>query len=147
MRQLIRTLTSVVASMALAMALVVAVEAFSEMVHPAAPFNGNVPEQVRRYPDWVLAIVVMAWSGTAAAATWVASRFGNRLAGGIVALLLAWALVFNLIMLPYTIWFKVAMFIAFPIACVLGIKYGRRPGADAKLSHAPQKTSWEPRRQ
>ena len=132
MKHTIRSLLSVVTGMALAMALVAAVEAFGEMVHPAAPFNGDVPEQVRRYPDWVLAVVVMAWGGTAAAATWVASRIGNRVAGGIVALLLAWALAFNLVMLPYTTWFKVAMFITFPIACFLGIRYGRRLDADAR---------------
>jgi hypothetical protein len=40
---------------------------------------------------------------------------------------MALALIFNLTMLPYTTWFKIAMFSAFPIACLLGIKYDRRP--------------------
>ena len=44
----------------------------------------------------------------------------------VVALLLAWALVFNLSMLPYTMWFKIAMSAAFFVACLLGIRYGRR---------------------
>lgn len=134
MTKLVRTIAAVAAGMALAVVLVVVVEAVDEMAHPAAPFNGNVPEQVRQYPSWVLAFAAMAWGGTAAAATWVASRIGNRVAGGIVALLLTWALAFNLIMLPYAIWFKVAMSIAFPIGCLLGVRYGWRRAAAAKLS-------------
>ena len=122
-----RTLLAVVAGMALALALVVAVEWFSSVVHPfPADLNGNIGEHVRRYPHWVLGVVVLAWGATAAAATWVASRIGGRLAGIIVSLLLAWGLVFNLAMLPYTVWFKVAMPIAFSVACLLGIKYGTR---------------------
>jgi hypothetical protein len=113
--------------MALALALVVAVELFSSVVHPFPPdFNGNIGEHVRRYPHWVLGVVVLAWGATSTAATWVASRVGGRLAGIVVALLLAWALIFNLTMLPYATWFKTAMFSAFPIACLLGIRYGRR---------------------
>ena len=123
----IRTLFAVVVGMALAFALVVAVELFSAVVHPIpADFNGNMGEHVRRYPHWVLGVVVLAWGATSAAATWVASRVGNRLAGSVVALLLAWALIFNLTMLPYTMWFKVVMFSVFPVACLLGIRYGKR---------------------
>lgn len=60
------------------------------------------------------------------AATWVATRLGNPVAGIVVTLLLAWALVFNVTHLPYFLWFKVAMFTAFPIACLLGVRCGRR---------------------
>lgn len=127
MRSALRIPLAVIAGVVLAFVLVVAVELFSSIVHPfPADFNGNIPEHVRRYPDWVLAVVVLAWGGTAAAATWLASRIGTRLAGAIVALLLAWALIFNLTQLPYTMWFKVVMFTAFPIACFLGILYGQR---------------------
>ena len=135
----IRTLFAVVVGMALALALVVAVEFFSAVVHPIpADFNGNMGEHVRRYPHWILGVVVLAWGATSAAATWVASRVGNRLAGGVVALLLAWALIFNLTMLPYTIWFKVVMFSVFPVACLLGIRYGKRfPSPVAHTDAAP----------
>jgi hypothetical protein len=143
MKFCIRTLVAVVAAMALAFALVVAVEWFGAIVHPIpADFDGNMGEHVRRYPHWVLGIVVLAWGATATAATWVASRVGNRLAGSVVALLLAWALIFNLTMLPYTMWFKVVMFSVFPIACLLGIRYGKRlppsvvPPDAAPRSHA-----------
>ena len=46
-----RTRLAVVAGMALAFALIVAVEMFSAAVHPLpADFDGNIPERVRRYP-------------------------------------------------------------------------------------------------
>jgi hypothetical protein len=113
--------------MALAIVLVIAVEIFSEAVYPLpAELKENIPEHVRRYPHWILGVAALLWAATIAAATWVATRVGNRIAGGIVALLLAWALTFNLTKLPYTMWFKVVMFSAFPIACLLGIVYGKR---------------------
>lgn len=46
------------------------------------------------------------------------------MAGILVAFFLEWALVFNLAKLPYVTWFKIAMFVAFPIACLLGIRFG-----------------------
>jgi CHASE2 domain-containing sensor protein len=123
--------------MALAFTLVVAVEWFSAVVHPfPADFDGNIPAHVRRYPDWVLGVVVLMWGATAAAATWVASRIGGRLAGALVTLLLASALAFNLSMLPYAMWFKIAMSAAFFVACLLGIRYGRRVPSPAVLADA-----------
>ena len=126
-----RTLLAVVAGMALAFVLVVAVEMFSAVVHPFPPGSdpnapGSIPEHVKRYPGWVLAVAGLMWGATAAAATWVASRIGGRAAGAIVALVLAWALIFNLMMLPYVAWFKIAMPAVFLVACLLGIRYGRR---------------------
>jgi hypothetical protein len=120
-----RTLLAVLAGMALALGLVIGVEFFSSIVHPLPPdFKGNMPEHVRRYQNWVLGIVVLAWGATSGIATWAASKISDRLAGIIVAFLLEWALVFNLTKLPYATWFKIAMFVAFPIACLLGIRDG-----------------------
>ncbi len=127
MKILLRTLLAVVVGMVVAFVLVIAVEWFGALVHPLpANLDGNMQAHVRRFPHWVLAVVVLLWGGTGAAASWVASRIGNRVAGIVVALLLAAALVFNLAMLPYTTWFKVAMLVAFPLACLLGIKHGKR---------------------
>ena len=127
MKSVMRTLVAVVAGMALAFVLVVAVELFSAVVHPLpADFDGNIPEHVRRYPNWILGVVVPMWAATAAAATWVATRLGGRLAGALVTLLLASALAFNLSMLPYVRWFKIAMPAAFFVACLLGIRHGGR---------------------
>jgi hypothetical protein len=131
MKSAVRTLLAVVAGMAMAFALVVAVELFSSVVHPFPPgFDANapgaIPAHVQRYPGWVLAVAGLMWAATAAAAAWVASRIGGRLAGAVVTLLLAAALAFNLSMLPYVMWFKIAMPAAFFVACLLGIRYGRR---------------------
>jgi len=130
MKHAARTLLAVLAGMAVAFVLVIAVEFFSSLVHPLPPnFNGNMPDHVRHYQTWVLAVVVLLWAATIAAATWVASKLGDRLAALFVAFFLEWALVFNLTKLPYATWFKVAMFAAFPLACLLGIRSGARPRA------------------
>jgi hypothetical protein len=127
MKSVVRIPLGVVAGLALAFALVVAVEFFSSVVHPfPANFDGNIPAHVTRYPQWVLAVVVLMWGATASAATAVASRIGGRLAGAIITLLLAAALAFNLSMLPYVMWFKIAMPAAFFVACLAGIRLGRR---------------------
>jgi hypothetical protein len=142
MKSALRILLAVVAGMALAFALVVAVEFFSSVVHPfPAGFDGNIPAHVRRYPHWVLRVVVLMWGATAAAATWVASRIGGRLAGALVTLLLASALAFNLSMLPYVMWFKVAMPAAFFVACLLGIRYGRRAPSPAAGGDAARRST------
>ena len=130
MRSALTTLLAVVSGLALALALVVGVELFSALVHPMpADLEENIPEHVRRYPNWVLGVVVLAWGATSTVATWVASRLGGRLAGTVVALLLAWALIFNVSQLPYTMWFKIVMLGVFPIACLVGIvlETRRRP--------------------
>lgn len=127
MRSVLAALLGVVLGMALALALVIGVELFSAVVYPIpAELQENIPEHVRLYPHWVLGVVVPLWGGTVAAATWVATRVGNRPAGIIVSLLLAWALVFNLTTLPYTMWFKIVMFVVFPITCLFGITSGAR---------------------
>ncbi len=97
-----------------------------------ANFDGDIPAHVRRYPQWVLGAVVVMYAATAAAATWLAATIGKRVAGGIVALLLAWALVFNLSMLPYVTWFKVVTPAAFAVACLLGIRQGKGGSEKAK---------------
>lgn len=126
MKKLLGSLLAVLAGLAVAFALVVGVEFFSSIVHPfPADFDGNIPDHVRRYPTWILAVVVVAWGATFTAATWVATRMGNRVAGGVVALLLAGALIFNLAMLPYALWFKVAMLLVLPAACLAGILRAR----------------------
>ncbi len=138
MRSVGRTLVAIVAGMALAFVLVVAVELFSAVVHPfPADFDGNIPEHVRRYPNWVLGVAVAMWGATAGAATWTAARIGGRMPGIIVALLLAWALIFNLTQLPYVMWFKVVMPAAFAVACLLGVAGARR--------HRPASDSARPR--
>lgn len=122
MKATLRTLTAVLAGLASAFALIVGIEMLAEIAHPAAPFKGDIPAQVRQYPHWVLALVVLAWGATGAIATWLAARIGQRLAGSIVAGLLTLAVYANISMLPYTVWFQILMGVTFPIACWLGLR-------------------------
>ena len=107
----------------------------SSVVHPfPAKLDGNIPERVRRYPDRVLGVVVLMWGATPGTAAWVASRIGGRLAGVVVALLLAWALIFKLSVFRYFTWFNIAMPTAFAVACLLGIRYGRQVQSPAAVT-------------
>ena len=125
--------------MALAFVLVIAVELFSAVVHPVPPgFTGTMDEMcqhVARYPDWVLGVVVLAWSATAFVSTWVATRMGNRGAGIAVSLILTIAIVCNVSKLPYAMWFKVVMLSCFPVACYLGVLRGVRTSQRAADSN------------
>jgi hypothetical protein len=121
-----RAFCSIVVGVALAFALVIAVELVSAVVHPLPPdFDGSMDEMcqhVARYPDWVLALVVFAWGGTTFASTWVTKWIGNRPCAACVGLFLFAAVVFNIAMLPYPMWFKVAILIAIPAAIYLGLR-------------------------
>ena len=139
MAAVLRSIAAVVAGTVVALVLVVAVELFSAVVHPVPPdFGGTMDEMcqhVARYPHWVLAVVVPAWAVAAAASTWIAGRLGNPGCALFVGALLVAALVFNISMLPYPLWFKIASVIAIPAAVLAGI-YWARGGAAAALKVA-----------
>ena len=128
MKSAIRIVLAIVAGLALAFVLVIAVELWSAVVHPIPPdFTGTMEEMcehVARYPDWVLAVAVLAWSATTFLSTWVAARIGNRWSGLVVAVLLTMAIVYNVTMLPYKMWFKVVMLSCFAAASCLGVVRG-----------------------
>lgn len=116
-----------------ALALLTAVEFYSSIVHPVPPGFGETMEamcqHVANYPTWVLATAVPMWAATAFASVWVAGRVGGRSAGVLIALLLFVALVFNISMLPYPIWFKGAELLTVPAAEAIGVsRSGRRRG-------------------
>ena len=124
MARALRGIAAIIVGMIVAFIFVVAVEWFSAVVHPVSPdFGGTMEEMclhVARYPRWVLALVVPAWAGTAFASTWISGRIGNRLCGLFIGLLLLAALILNLSMLPYPIWFKILNLLAIPAAILLG---------------------------
>lgn len=106
----LRFLGGVIGGAIVAFVLVVAVEFFSAIVHPFPEDFGGTPEEMRehvaRYPQWVLAVVVFAWGVAAFASTWTANRIGGRGPATVIAALLVAAVVFNVYMLPYPMWFK-----------------------------------------
>ena len=130
MATVFRTIGAIVVALLAAFALIVGVELFSAVVHPFPPdFDGTeeeVCQHVERYPAWVLAVVVPAWAGTALVSSWIAGRLGNRACGVIVGLILLAALILNISMLPYPIWFEVACVISLLCATVLGLYLSRR---------------------
>lgn len=115
-----RTVAATVAGLLVASMLVIAVELLSAVVHPVPEGFGNTADEicrhVERYPQWVLAAVVPAWAATAFAAAWTARRLGNLVSLTIVGLLLLASLAFNVAMLPYPLWFKIANLMAIPAA-------------------------------
>jgi len=129
MKAVLRTLAAVVAALLVAFILVVAVELFGDAVHPLPKdFDGTMEEMCRhveRYPAWVLAIVVPAWGLTALVGTWIAQRIGNVYSSVTVGLFLFAALVLNISMLPYPVWFKIANLVVIPAASVAGGRLAR----------------------
>jgi hypothetical protein len=152
MAKALRSLGAIAAGITVAFILVVAVEFFGAVVHPVpADFKGTMEEMclhVERFPHWVLALVVPAWAGTAFASTWIAGRLGNRFCALFIGLLLLAAVIFNVSMLPYAIWFKILTLLAVPAAIVLGDRLSIRreaPAADAKRPQAvscPEGAGW-----
>ena len=126
---IIRSVGSVSAGLIVALMLVIGVEGMSSILHPFPP--GVDPTDfeackahVARYPAGVLALVVPLWGMAVFVSSWLATRLGTgrHLAHGLVvgAILFA-AVVFNMAMLPYPIWFWVNL-IVFPISCFWGAK-------------------------
>lgn len=125
MGRYVRFAGAVLAGLLIAFLLVLAVEMFSNVVHPLPPdFKGTIEEvcqHVARYPDWVLAVAGAAWVGAAFVSTRVAGWIGNRGPALVVGLLLVAGVLLNLAQLPYALWFKVAMAIAVPAAVLAAV--------------------------
>ena len=122
-----RIVAGIIASFALAFVLVVGVEMLSNLLHPPpADFKGTKEEicdLVMRYPDWILGLVVILWSGIGMLATWLAKKIGGQVSGMVIAIILLALVATNVIGLPYTTWFKIAM----PTAFVLAIAWSFWP--------------------
>ena len=125
----LRAVAAVIAGMLVAFVLVIAVELFSALVHPFPPGFGGTKEEicqhVERYPQWVLAVAVVAWGATVFISTWTAKRISGRGSALVVGFLLFAAVAFNLSMLPYPIWFKIANLLVFPAAIGWGSRNSR----------------------
>ncbi len=126
----LRTVLGTVVGLIVAFILILGVEAFGGVVHPIPEgFDGSTEamcRHVERFPGWVLAAVVPMWGLTALVGTWLARRVGTLYAAGIVGLLLTAAVVLNISMLPYPIWFKISVVIAVPAAGFVGGRLARR---------------------
>src|SRR5262245_6951906 len=139
----LRSLAGAVVGLVVAFVLIGGVEGFSAVVHPLPEDFGGTTEEmcrhVERCPRWVLAAAVPMWAVAALAGTWVAQRIGSLYAAGIVGLLLLSALVLNISMLPYPIWFKAVNLLVIPSAIVAGIRLSgrRKPSSRDEVNSAP----------
>jgi hypothetical protein len=126
-----------VVGMVVAIALLIAVELFSAVVHPFPEGFGGTHEEivahVARYPHWVLAVAVPMWGVTAYLSTWAARRIGGFGAALVIGLLLVAGVLCNVSMLPYPIWFKVASVVMIVAAVVfaINVKFRRSTSGSA----------------
>lgn len=144
MKPALRTFAGVLAGVIGSYILIVMVELFSGVVHPFPDgFEGTKEEicrHVERYPAWVLALVVLMWGVATFVGAWIAGRVGGILASAIVGILVLAALIFNLSMLHYSMWFEVACLVAIPASLVGGVVRARRkaPGLEeSRLASGP----------
>lgn len=123
---ILRSIGAIAAGIIVASILIVAVEFFSTIVHPFPDDFDGTPEEMARhvelYPAWVLAVVAVSWGGTALAGTWMAGWLGNRGCALFVGLFLLAAVILNISMLPYPLWFSIAS----PMLIALGGTVGYR---------------------
>lgn len=129
---IIRSSGSVLLGLLVALALVIAVEGISAVLHPFPPGFDGTPEamlnHVANYPAWVLALLGGAgWAAAAFASTWIATRLGtgrHPAHGVTVGVILLAAAGFNIAMLPYPAWFMVLDFFVLPLGIALGTWLG-----------------------
>ena len=125
----LRTFAAVIAGLVVCILLLVAVEAFSAVVHPFPADTQQTHEAICRhvehYPTWVLAVCNPLWGFAAVASTWTAQKIGNVYSYAIVGVLVFIALAGNLVMLPYPLWFRIVMMLVIAFA-ILAAKPAKR---------------------
>ncbi|MDZ4685567.1 MAG: hypothetical protein SH850_10930 [Planctomycetaceae bacterium] len=131
---ILRSTMAVVLALAAAMAIIIAVEGIGAIMHPFPPgFDPTDMEackaHVARYPTAALIMGVVGWGLAVFASAWIATRLGagRHPAHGItIGLLLLAAAGYNMLMLPYPLWFEIANLVVFPAAFLIAAQLGRR---------------------
>ena len=129
----LRVFAAVIVGVVLMVVQVNAVELFREMAHQF-PHKGartlqDIRAHVERCPSWVLAVVVMMWGVTALTGVGTAGRIGNVWSAAAVGMLIVAALVCNVSILPYPLWFRMATLVLIPWAVVAGATIATRSKA------------------
>ncbi len=129
-RSILQSAGAVGFGLVIAFVLVVGIEVLSDFFHPFP--TGLDPHDfeacsahVARYPTLLLGVCGLLWAITAFVSTWIATRLGTvrhpAHGIGLGGFLLGMA-VFNIVILPYPIWFKVLT----PITLALGVYWGQK---------------------
>jgi len=135
MMNILRSIGAVVVSFVVALALIVLTEFVTLNLHPF-PTGADTSDQtvisdhVAKFPHWILAISAVAWLITAFVAAWVATRLGpNRhpTHGYVIGAILFLAAAFNMLSLPYQLWFEIVIFLGIPLVTYLGVMFAKRP--------------------
>ena len=126
---------AIAASLTTAFVLLAAIEGVCAVLHPAPPGVDlsdmeACKAHVANYPQWLLAVAVPAWGLTTFVSVWLATRLGayrHFAHGAAIGMLLLGALILNLSMLPYPLWFKGANLVVLPLGIIMGIWLARIP--------------------
>ena len=124
---------AILLSLLIALLLVVGLEGLSAILHPwPADFAGTSEEiamQVETYPAWLLALLGgVGWGGTMFVSAWLATRLGSNrkpIHGFLVGVILISAVIFNISMLPYPIWFSLLNLVVLPTTLYCGVRLGQ----------------------
>ncbi len=134
-RSMMRSAGAITLSLVVAMTLIIAVEVVTAIFHPFPPGVDTSDQEVikahvAKFPHWVLAIAVVGWGVTIFVSVWIATRMGagrHPAHGVAIGSLLLLAVVFNMFMLPYPVWFEVVNILIFPLAIFWAVRIGRAP--------------------
>ena len=119
---------SVAVSLTAAFGLVVAIELVSAIIHPMPPGMDPHDKQActaffANYPQWLFGVAAIGWGMTAFTSTWLATRLGayrHFAHGAAIGSLLLLAVIANMLMLPYPMWFEVTNLVFIPLGIFLG---------------------------
>ena len=132
-RSILQSVGAVLLGLVIAFAMVIGIEGFGAVYHPFPPDVDPTDfavcaAHVARFPDWILAVSSVGWTLTVVASSWTATRLGTERHPahglGLGGFLLGLA-VFNMVILPYPIGFKVVTFITLSFGAYLGSKMGK----------------------
>ena len=124
---------AILLSLFIAFLLVAGLEALSAILHPwPADFAGTSEEiaiQVETFPAWLLALLGgVGWGGTMFVSAWLATRLGSNrrpIHGYLVGVILISAVIINISMLPYPIWFSLLNLVVLPTTLYFGVRLGQ----------------------
>jgi hypothetical protein len=124
---------AILLSLFIAFLLAAGLEGLSAILHPwPADFAGTSEEiaiQVETYPTWLLALLGgVGWGGTMFVSAWLATRLGSKrkpIHGYLVGVILISAVILNISMLPYPIWFSLLNLVVLPTTLYFGVRLGQ----------------------